>query len=371
MLIDFSGKENQSDYLSPGYYRCWAGKPGDSREEIVNLVRLLRSLRSNCQISAEILPESDDNSSWLGEAELNPTSYNLPNPRSLVLYTSGSTGVPKSRMLSAEKLSNWPVKGVATDNWILTYNHYRWAGISVIMHALTSRCQLAIPKSLSAEDIVDSALEFRCTHISLTPSMFRQILIRVDEAKLKEIPIRQVTFGGEVAGQNILDTTKALWNCRTTHIYALTEFGDICSASDGLAGYPKHKFDGPRFDFTEEGELIIDGKRTGDFWAKTGDRYLFEGRAQDIVTIGGENVSMSKIEQIALEVANVKIARCHSVKNALLNNAIVLEYVGKIDNLSLMKELRSRLPKVACPSLVKQVDSLELAATGKLNRVQG
>src|SRR5262249_15060627 len=141
----------------------------------------------------------------------------------LTVYTSGTTGAPKASTKDvAEIFARKRGHGDPGDRWLLTYHPFRWAGISTISHALRFGCQLVVPTSLELADVLDAAP--RATHVSLTPSLFRKMMLVASESALAALPLRQVTFGGEEATQAVLDAAHRLWpDARVTHTYASTE----------------------------------------------------------------------------------------------------------------------------------------------------
>jgi acyl-CoA synthetase (AMP-forming)/AMP-acid ligase II len=287
--------------------------------------------------------------------------------RAFPLVTSGATGAPKTleRDLAAALARKAP--GKPTEKWLLTYSPKRWAGVSLILHALKVGGTLCVPRSLAPEDILESARAYGVTHISLTPSMFRSLLITDKAAVLPAVPIEQVTFGGEAATQSVLDLARRTWSgARVTHVYASTELGDIWSVSDGLEGVPAHKVE--RFTLTEGGELVVHGHRTGDIWEKRGARYYFVGRMQELINVGGNKVSPLAVEEFAIR-CGARFARAFAIPSALLGSVVGLEYVGDVDAAALARSFREELPRFMCPAQITRAEEISLSAAGKNRRL--
>jgi acyl-coenzyme A synthetase/AMP-(fatty) acid ligase len=285
-----------------------------------------------------------------------------------VLVTSGTTGTPKSIPCDLAAALGRKKRGNPSEVWLLTYSPERWAGVSVILHGLNSGCTLCVPRSLAFGDVIACGQKHRATHVSLTPSMFRNLLMHDQNSGLESIPIEQVTFGGEAATQSVLDLARKTWpRARVTHVYASTESGDITSVSDGLEGIPVYKLE--RFTFTGEGELVIDGNLTGDIWKRRGDRFYFVGRVQEIINVGGIKVSPLHVEEFALS-HGALLARAFAVPSPLMGSLVGLEYVGDTDRFELMKCFRKELPKYMCPAEITQLKEIKLSAAGKNRRVK-
>jgi acyl-CoA synthetase (AMP-forming)/AMP-acid ligase II len=285
----------------------------------------------------------------------------------LPLLTSGTTGASKTilRDLAAALLKK--KAGQPAELWLLTYSPDRWAGVSVILHVMKAGATLCVPGSLAFDDIIAAAHKQGITHLSLTPSMFRNLLMHEGTTPLRGIPVQQLTFGGEAATQSVLDLARKTWpTARISHVYAATELGDICSVSDGLEGVPTGKFD--RFSFTGDGELVVEGHSTGDIWEKRGERYFFIGRVQEIINVGGNKVSPVAVEEFAIR-CGARFARAFAIPSPLLGALVGLEYVGDLDRTELQKSFRQQFPKYMCPAQITQVEEIQLSAAGKTRRL--
>lgn len=288
----------------------------------------------------------------------------------IALFTSGTTGMPKLSSHELRKVYDRKRTGSAEERWLLTYAPHRWAGISVILHAIKAQADLIIPSAFEPKCLVDAAVAGAVTYLSLTPSLFRRFLLVVGREQLSAIPIQQITFGGEVASQSVLDEANLIWrSARITHVYASTEFGDILSVSDGLAGIPASKFDRPQFSFDADGELLIEDKPTGDLWEKTGERYYFVGRLQEMINVGGHKVSPLEIENAALAISGVKDVRAYGMSSAMVGQLPAIDFVGTIGVDQLKQELRRLLPKVAWPAVIRKVEEIPLTVAHKVKRI--
>ncbi len=347
--------------------RFWCGKPGELRTETAHLIKHLKAIAQGADLSLVLAPFTDSARNaeldWLG----GDAWREFPGPGGLLtVYTSGTTDQPKAIVKDfVLAFHSKKGKGKPSDRWLLTYNPYRWAGISMITHVLRTNAQLIVPASLEARDILLSLPD--ASHISVTPSLFRKLMLTDNSGVLGRVRLEQVTFGGEVATQSVLDLARAYWpSARITHVYASTEHGDICSVSDDREGIPEEKWRGQVF--TTEGELLLNGQPTGDIWALRDGRYYFRGRVQEVANVGGAKVFLSTVEQAALAIPGVLQARAFAVPSALVGQLVSLEYEGTTAPGELAVELRKRLPKVAWPAKVDKVECVRLSEAGKIGR---
>lgn len=347
--------------------RFWCGKAGGLKAETSQLILHLRAILNGEDRSLVLAPSrtkiQGEDCDWLGGTEWKE----FPGAGGfLTLYTSGTTSQPKP--VTKDFIKSFHSKrGQACpgSRWILTYNPYRWAGISMITHVLRTQAELVVPNSLEVQDILQALP--KANQMSITPSLFRKLILADTSDILRSAKLTQITFGGEVAPQSVLDLAKAYWpTARITHVYASTEHGDICGVSDGREGVPAEKWKAHAF--TSDGELVINGQPTGDIWSLREGRYYFKGRVQEVANVGGAKVFLSSVEQEALSIKGVLHARAFSVPSALLGQLVALEYVGEINRRELSLELRKRLPKVSWPAKVEKVESIHLNEAGKIRR---
>lgn len=298
---------------------------------------------------------------WLGDTR--------DNNSVVVLRTSGTTGVPKEVQKVLANVQTSSGVGSERQSWLLTFAPFRWAGLSVMMHAFTVDADLIVPSSLTVPDILEAARAEGATHVSLTPSLLRKLVLSAGRDALSTLALEQITFGGEAVSQPVLDIARVIWpTARVSHVYAATEFGDICSVSDGLAGIPRHKFERNGFRFLPDGELVIKGKPSGDLWTLKDNRYHFVGRREEVINVGGAKVSPFDVENAVLRLAGVTEARAYAVASPLVGQVVGLDYCGQAEVTDVKRHLRSVLPKIAWPVLLQKVERIELTDAGKLSR---
>jgi acyl-CoA synthetase (AMP-forming)/AMP-acid ligase II len=280
--------------------------------------------------------------------------------------TSGTTGTPKVITVDLAKALARKRAGSKNERWLLTYGPERWAGISVVLHVVKTDCEICVPKNQEMEELIKAAITLRPTHVSFTPSLFRNLVRYDKEGALAKCAFEQVTFGGECASQSVLDLARKLWPlARVSHVYATTETGDVCAVSDGKEGVPIVKFS--KYSFSPDGELIVDGLNTGDIWDLRGERYYFSGRKNDIINVGGNKISPLAVEEYAIS-CGATMAKAYSMPSPLMGALVALDYVGGPDTREIAILFRKNFPRFACPAQLRQVDIIELTNAGKTKR---
>lgn len=305
-----------------------------------------------------------------------------------VLYTSGTTGAPKAMGHSLTSLTRTVVTGPGRDLvWGLLYDPNRMAGMQVLLQALASSSTVVAPR---LHDPLPARLEVLLrggvTALSATPSLWRQILQLPAAASL---PLRQITLGGEIADQRVLDAlARSFPDSRIVHVFASTETGAAFSVRDGREGFPVRYLTAPprgiRLD-VRDGVLHVHNPEadaagpdgfvsTQDIVEVVDDRVLFRGRATGVVNIGGANVWPEEVEKILRSHPDVVEAVVTAKANAMVGNVLVARVVlaDSASNETGPKQLRSwvreHAPSTHVPATVRIEDTLELSPTGKVSR---
>jgi acyl-CoA synthetase (AMP-forming)/AMP-acid ligase II len=306
-----------------GLYVVSAGRTDGLPEVAAALWSFFHTAR-DLPLELRLEPLEKSSAPWLGElGTLEPLEPRAES--ALCVFTSGTTGTPRPHLHRLAALLH-PARRVDGGRWMLSYAPHRWPGVSVLLHALRCGGSVVVPASLEPRDWLVACEESGVTHVSLTPSWLRRLLLSLGRGPLERLELLQllqVTFGGESATPSVLDLARSLWpRARVTHIYAATELGDVLTVSDGRAGVPHAKLERPGLRIDETGELWVGDRRSGDLWILDGDRYDFRGRVQDAFKVRGNLVFPLVVEEAALAVEGVREARAHPVASSLLGHVV-------------------------------------------------
>lgn len=315
-----------------------------------------------------------------------------------VIPTSGTTGTPKLISHSLNSL----VRTVSHNNalkemrWGLIYGITRFAGLQVFLQSFIGGGTLLIPDTIvDITALVDYLARHNCNALSATPAMWRKILMSPDT----RLDLRQITLGGEIVDQKILDILHAQFpSAKIIHIYASTEAGVGFVVKDGLAGFPQPWIEtsvrethlkiidellwiktNKRFEQkqkTENIEIDADGFiNTGDLVRCSNNRVYFLGRLNGTINVGGNKVSPEEVESVLLNHPLVRIANVYARSNPLMGalvNADIVLVDEKIEKNDAKKQLlaycRRELLPYKVPAMIKFVDDINLTAAGKVLR---
>ena len=340
------------------------------------------------------------------------------------LFTSGTTGAPKAALLRHRHLTSYIVStvefmGCSDDESILvSVPNYHVAGLASVLSSTYSGRRMVQLSSFGPEAWVDAAQQQRVTHAMVVPTMLGRILDEL-HARGGGLPhLRSLSYGGGRMPVPVLE--RALEMLPATdfvNAYGLTETSSTiavlgpedhrvaASSTDpairarlGSVGRPLPSVeleirspDGEVVDPGVAGEIFVRGEQiAGEYashsalteggWYPTRDRgrldaggYLhLDGRADDVIVRGGENISPGEIEDVLVQHASVAEAAVVGVSDPewgeRVEAVVVLSPGHELDEQALRQWVRVHLRSTRVPSRVLASDSLPHNEMGKLLR---
>lgn len=322
------------------------------------------------------------------------------SPTEWILTTSGTTGTPKlvvhtlDGLLRTTKRSN--PKGLMPV-WGLLYSFDRFAGLQVLLQAIASGSRLIVPPNdASLGDQIRFMVEHGVTHLSASPTLWRRLLMAPGS---QDLDLRSITLGGEIADQNVLDALSNRFpNARIAHIYASTEAGVGFSVADKKAGFPVEFIDTPTagvelrvrnnilelrtprqaLSYLGSDKQVSDAQgwvKSGDLLERRGDRYLFVGRDDSTINVGGMKVQPEIVEQAIKSEPGIAEARVFGKDSPIAGMLVCAEICLDApvnDEKTFVKSLKNRLSNVLAdhevPVRITVVESIEINSSGKVKR---
>lgn len=354
------------------------------------------------------------------KAELD--NYSDDEAVAVELFTSGTTGEPKSAVLKHKNLMAYILGTVefmsagVEESVLLSVPPYHIAGIAAVLSSSYSGRKIVQLPNFSAEAWMRLVIKEKITNAFLVPTMLKRIVEKFDD-NLSLPSLKNVAYGGGKMPRQVIERAmKLLPHVNFTNAYGLTETSaTICmlgpedhrsafNSSDALikrrlssAGRPIPsieliiKNDEGNICLPEElgnvwvrGEQVsgeykgIGSKLDSEGWFPTKDRgfldsdgYLFiDGRADDVIVRGGENISPGEIEDVVRTHPNVEDVAAVAVKDIEWGEAVGLVIVASspIEDDEIIKLVRTKLRSSRVPSIIKYMDELPYNETGKLLR---
>ena len=376
----------------------------------------LRSIALAAESDVVIIDETAEScdSATLGSVvRCGPTfkTINAPDerrqPTEWVLLTSGTTGAPKlvSHSLASLAGDMQDPGALGRDTvWGTFYDIRRYGGLQILLRALLSGGSLVMSSpDESVPDFMSRAAAAGVTHITGTPSHWRRVLM---SRAARLITPRYVRLSGEIADQPILDGLRAVYPTAViAHAFASTEAGLAFDVTDGLAGFPESVVNQRSADIEikiEDGSMLIRSSRTAtrylngdasslrreDGFVETHDlvelrhgRYYFVGRRGGIINVGGQKCYPEEVESVINQHPMVQMSLVKARKNPLLGSVVVADVVlnasadivpsdvarEAVRN-EIMDACRRTLSAHKVPATIRIVSTLEVTASGKLQR---
>ena len=316
-----------------------------------------------------------------------------------VFATSGTTDTPKLVVQTFDSLIRTvrqQKEEHAELRWALLYDPARFAGMQVVLQAIVGGGCALMPDELDPLAVqLAYFVRQNCNAFSATPSMWRKILMTPGHERLNP---HILTLGGEIADQAVLDSLRLVFpEARIAHVYASTEAGAGFVVADGLAGFPASLLD-TGFCGTsvrvEDGRLMLKNPGraanymhadaeltdqhgfmdTGDCVTLSGDRYVFLGRANGAINVGGNKVFPEEVEEVIMASGFSRAAKVSAKSSPVLGSIVAAEVVlnegfSAQDGARFIKQFcRDRLDAWKVPAVLRFVDSISLGPAGKVNR---
>jgi acyl-CoA synthetase (AMP-forming)/AMP-acid ligase II len=314
----------------------------------------------------------------------------------VLILTTGTTGEQKGARHDWARLARAVRRpDPAPTRWLLAYNLNQFAGIQILLHVLASGSTLVAPPSRRADDVIDAIRRHGVTHASATPTFWRLVVGRLDADTARELPLRQITLGGEATPEGLIEKLHELFpDVRLSHVYAGTEFGSAVSVRDGRSGLPLSVLE--RDDDADVRLRIVDGElqirsRVGMLgyhrgaddqseWRPTGDlveirdhRIHFVGRKTEIINVGGAKVHPLPVEEAVCAVPGVQLAAVYGRPNAVTGQIVAVDVVPAVgvdtdDLTARIREACQALPAAGRPRRIRFVEELEIRGNKLMRR---
>jgi len=352
---------------------------------------------------------------------LHPRMRAEPTDDVLQLYTSGTTGRPKGvQLTNANYLAflrlalqlEW-ANYRPGERVLLAMPMFHVAGANAGLLTIAQGAACVVLKEVNPGDILTSLTQQKIQHAFFVPAVIQMLLQipGIEQADFSDL--KQIFYGASPIAQSILQRAQAVFGCRFTQLYGLTE---TCGAGTFLP----HEAHDPRWDkqrscgvpwpgvivrcvnsnaeevpVGEVGEIVIhspvvmagyynradatadalDGQwfRTGDAGYFDADGFLFiYDRVRDMIVTGGENVYPAEVENAIFSHPGVADVAVIGVPDENWGEAIKAMVVVKpghsLTDDELMRHTRGRIANYKVPKSVDFVTSLPRNASGKLLR---
>jgi fatty-acyl-CoA synthase len=359
--------------------------------------------------------DGPDGPAWAGD----------PEDPAVLLFTSGTTGEPKAALLRHRHLTSYVLETVeflgadSSDAALVSVPPYHIAGIAAVLTAVWSGRRLVYLPQFTPEAWVDLAAAEAVTHAMVVPTMLGRILDVLRQRGEKLPALQHLSYGGGRMPVTIVEQAlDHLPHVGLVNAYGLTETSSTVAVlgpddhREAIASAEPHvrirlasvgrplpslqvEIRGPSGDVLvagDRGEIWVRGEQvSGEYlgrgatlnaegWLATNDGgwldadgYLFvEGRLDDVIVRGGENLSPGEIEDVLTRHPAVAEAAVIGVPSDEWGEAVaavvVLRPGHEADDAELRIWVSERLRSTRAPERIEYRAELPYSETGKLLR---
>jgi acyl-CoA synthetase (AMP-forming)/AMP-acid ligase II len=367
--------------------------------------------------SADLLDAPD------ADADALETGVVDPNDVALLLYTSGTTAAPKAAVLRHRHLAAYVIGTIefaaasSDDAALLSVPPYHIAGVMNLLSNLYLGRRVVYLDQFDPERWLRVVKEESITHAMVVPTMLSRIVAVLGDRTADAPSLRTLSYGGAKMPRVVIERALKLFpSVAFTNAYGLTETSSTIAvlgpddhraaleSSDpavrsrlGSVGIP---LPGLEIEIRDEegrpcgadvtGDIVVRGEQVaGEYlgggtveggWFATRDRghldeagYLYiEGRSDDTIIRGGENIAPAEIEDVLMGYDGVADCAVVGLEDEewgqRIAAAVVLADGVDVSTDVLRSYVRDHLRGSKTPDVITVVDSLPYTDTGKLLR---
>ena len=363
--------------------------------------------------------------SWIAMPGGESPYPDAPEAPAVLLFTSGTSAEPKAAVLEHDQLLAYQLNTMEfasadeDEAVLLAVPPFHIAGVTAVLTSTYAGRRIVPLPRFTPEAWLEAATTERITHAFLVPTMLARIVHALEaDPSLRPPALRALSYGGARMPAPVLARAlELLPDTGFVNAYGLTETSStvcvlgpddhrtavtsddeavrarLASAGRAVPGIEvRIVVEGVEVDTGTTGEIHLRGAQvsgqyvgvgstrddadwlaTGDFGWLDADGYLFvEGRGDDTIIRGGENLSPAEIEDALLHHRAVSSAAVVGVPDEEWGERIVamvsLRANASTDEDELRAHVHDHLGSLKTPETIAIRDEVPQTATGKILR---
>jgi len=355
---------------------------------------------------------------WLAEPE-DPHADGGPDDGFLLLFSSGTTGLPKGVMITNEDFSFIPetarelYRMTPESAYLVASPLFHIGGAGTGMTAMTLGGRTVILQGAAPADILATIERERITHAFFVPAVI-QALVESPDVESRDLSSFEIMiYGAAPMTDSLLRRSLEALGCGFVGCYGMTETTGTVSGLHPDEHRPDAEIlrsvgrplpwielkvadllTGAELPPREVGEIWVRAEQNmkgywhqpdataktlvEDGWVRTGDGayrdeagYIYlQDRIKDMIISGGENIYPAEIENVLADhpaVAHVAVIGVPHERWGETPKAVVVARPGiEVSASELIDFARSRLARYKCPTSVEFIDEMPRNASGKV-----
>jgi long-chain acyl-CoA synthetase len=331
-----------------------------------------------------------------------------------ILYTSGTTGVPKGAMLTHKNLySNAmtvaDMRQVEPDDGVIGVLplYHIFGQTSVLNASIYLGLTLHLLRQFDPNAVIKLIESQAGTILIAVPTILNRLVLETDHKRIRRSSLRFCISGGASLPVEVLHRFEERFSTKIYEGYGLSECSPVCvenpfqrTTKPGSIGVPIPGFTARIVDDSNRdvetgqvGELIIQGpgvmkgylnrpedtaQAVVDGWLHTGDMasrddqgYIYiVDRKKDMIIRGGYNVYPREIEEVLFQHPDIAEAGVYGVPHEDLGEEIAVDVVLKPGASATPEEIRQFVKETVAPykypRIIRFMSDLPKSHTGKV-----
>jgi acyl-CoA synthetase (AMP-forming)/AMP-acid ligase II len=317
----------------------------------IPLTREVLSAREQQQRSrfASWLIEFDAEDAWqlrpLGAEPSHPLLQELraAGEAGIVLFSSGSTGEPKASLLSVPRLLTRFTKPGRAFRMLSFLLLDHMGGVNTLLSIVCNGGTAVTVEQRTVESVCEAIAAHRVQLLPATPTFLNMLLLAEASRRYDLSSLEFISYGTEPMPASTLKALSVTFpHVKLRQLYGLTELGILptkTEVGDGL----KIQVGGDDCEVRIVNGILWVRARTAmlgylnapspfdaEGWFNTGDAVMEEngylrvlGRESEMINVGGEKVFPAAVEEVILEVENVRDVVVRGRPNAVTGQIVV------------------------------------------------
>lgn len=265
------------------------------------------------------------------------------NIKGIVLFSSGTSGVPKGILHNFEKLipktDEKRRKKIKSLSFLL-FDHI--GGLNTLLFQMVNKGSIVLINNRNPEFIGEMISKHKVELLPTTPSFLNIFLLSEVFKKYNLKSLKIISYGTEVMPDSTLKILKGVFpEVKLKQTYGLSETG-IISSKDKMDedNWIRLNSDTVKSKIINDilyiktktamiGYLNSPSPFDNEGWFNTQDRIIIKddfykilGRDSDLINIGGQKVFPYEIENLILEMSEIEDVLIYPIKNFLLGNVL-------------------------------------------------